>query len=164
MQSNDKSLTVLGCSETKIRVGGYLPAICLYDGPVFRVLRSFLRDYRWPESLSVAVLSAKYGLIGGLSQIETYDQRMTSERAKEIYQSATDTLIKWSKHHHRVEFVLGQDYIRSIDHDQIVNRYRQHRIIEGPIGMKLNWLHNKLRSAGAGLRTRGCELPTPDRA
>jgi hypothetical protein len=71
-----KHLVVLGCSATKIQTNGALPAITLYDGPTFRVLRAFLRDYRWPPSLSVAVFSAKYGMIGGLSHISPYDQRM----------------------------------------------------------------------------------------
>jgi len=79
-----KQLVVLGCSATKVVTQGSLPAINLYDGPTFRVLRSFLRDYYWPQSLSVAVLSAKYGIIGGLSHITTYDQRMTSDRAAEL--------------------------------------------------------------------------------
>ncbi len=69
---NGKRLIVLSCSATKASANGALPAIILYDGPMFRVLRSFLRDYHWPESLSLAVLSAKYGMIGGVSQIETY--------------------------------------------------------------------------------------------
>src|SRR6267142_4199457 len=72
-----KQLVVLSCSATKVETQGSLPAISLYDGPLFRVLRSYLRDFRWPERLSIAVLSAKYGIIGGLFNIETYDQRMT---------------------------------------------------------------------------------------
>jgi hypothetical protein len=79
-----KQLLVLGCSATKVATEGFLPAINLYDGPTFRVLRSFLRDYHWPQSLSVAVLSAKYGIIGGLSHITAYDLRMTLERTAEL--------------------------------------------------------------------------------
>lgn len=75
--NSGKQLVVLGCSATKVEAEKPLPAINLYDGLFFRVLRSFLRDYHWPVlrdyhwpvPLSVAVLSAKYGIIGGLSHI-----------------------------------------------------------------------------------------------
>jgi hypothetical protein len=154
-----KRLIVLGCSATKVTAPGTLPAISLYDGPTFRVLRSFLRDYRWPESLSVAVLSAKYGMIGGVSQIETYDQRMTPERADQLCDSVTETLVEWSSAHDQVDFVLGQDYVRSIDHDRIANRYRQHRIVDGPIGVKLTRLHGLLRSEGTASYPPERELP-----
>ena len=43
-----KRLVVLGCSATKIQADSALPAITLYDGPTFRVLRAFLLAYRWP--------------------------------------------------------------------------------------------------------------------
>lgn len=110
-----KQLVVLGCSATKVATQGLLPAINLYDGPTFRVLRSFLRDYDWPQSLSVAVLSAKYGMIGGLSPIATYDQRMTSDQAAKLATTVSKTLQDWSHSHYRIDLVLGQDYLRSID-------------------------------------------------
>src|SRR5438105_2057619 len=49
----EKNLLVLGCSATKFDCGGLLPAIHRYDGPSFRVLRSFLRGHRWPDTLSI---------------------------------------------------------------------------------------------------------------
>jgi hypothetical protein len=73
----DKNLVVLGCTATKVETDGVLPAIHRYDGPAFRVLRTFLRGNRWPDSLSIAVLLAKYGLIGGLAHIPNYNRRMT---------------------------------------------------------------------------------------
>jgi len=160
---NGKRLIVLGCSATKVKVDGALPAITLYDGPMFRVLRSFLREYRWPGSLSVAVLSAKYGMIGALAQIETYGQRMTSTLADRLCQSVTGTLVKWSVGHHRVDFVIGQDYVRSIDGNEIAKRYFEHRVVEGPIGVKLNQLHDMLRSEGSASRPAERELTRLDR-
>ncbi len=156
---NGKRLIVLGCSAAKVSANGALPAITLYDGPMFRVLRSFLRDYRWPESLSLAVLSAKYGMIGGVSQIETYDQRMTPERARELCDSVTETLVDWSPAHDQAVFVLGQDYVRSINSNLIAKYYREHRIVEGPIGIKLSRLHDMLRSQSTAGRPAKRELP-----
>lgn len=156
---NGKQLIVLGCSATKVEADGTLPAITLYDGPMYRVLRSFLREYQWPKSLSIAILSAKYGMIGGVSQIETYDQRMTTERANELGESVMGTLENWSSTHDRVDFVLGRDYIQSIDNGQLASYYHQHNIVEGPIGIKLNRLHGMLRSTDIKLRTSQREMP-----
>ena len=83
-----RQLVVLGCSATKVDAAGTLPAVTLYDGPMYRVLRSYLRERRWPTSLSLAVLSAKYGLIGGLSHIETYDQRMSQNQPGELFRQS----------------------------------------------------------------------------
>jgi hypothetical protein len=106
---------VLGCSATKIQADSALPAITLYDGPTFRVLRAFLRAYRWPRSLSVAVFSAKYGMIGGLSHISPYHQRMTPQRAIELASTVKRTLQEWGLSHARMDLVLGQDHLRGID-------------------------------------------------
>jgi hypothetical protein len=158
-----KRLVVLGCSATKVEVNGLLPAITLYDGPMFRVLRFFLREYRWPESLSIAVLSAKYGMVGALAQIETYDQRMTPTLAEGLCQSVTQTLVEWSHAHHRVDLVLGHEYIRSIDRDQIAKRYRYHEVVEGTIGVKLSRLHGILRSERATPRAAEKQLERMNR-
>ena len=161
--ANGKRLIVLGCSATKIAVAGFLPAIARYDGPMYRVLRAFLREYRWPESLSIGVLSAKYGMIGGVSQIESYDQRMTLDRAEEIRRQVTETLVNWSKIHSQVEFVMGQEYVRCIDPNRIANSYARHQIVEGPIGIKLNRLHSMLRSIDRTSRPVRRELPHPSK-
>ena len=81
MDYANRHLVVLSCSATKFHTLGGLPAIDLYDGPMYRVLRSFLRESIWPSLLFVAVLSARYGLIGGLASIEYYDQKMDRHRA-----------------------------------------------------------------------------------
>lgn len=73
----DRQLLVLGCSQSKRETPGLLPAIDRYDGSSYRVLRSYLRERQWPTSLSVAILSAKYGLVGGFTGFEDYDERMT---------------------------------------------------------------------------------------
>jgi hypothetical protein len=79
----EKKLLVLGCSQTKRDAPGLLPAIDRYDGSSYRVLRKFLRNREWPRNLSIAVLSARYGLVGGFTSIEDYDERMTPRKASE---------------------------------------------------------------------------------
>src|SRR5579885_1789602 len=119
MSAAEKLLVVLGCSASKPQVAGQLPAVSLYDGTAFRVLRGYLRDYRSPARLSVAVLSARYGIIGGLSHISTYDQRMTATRAEELASDVNRVLSRWRTGHSQIDLILGRDYIRSIHQTQL---------------------------------------------
>jgi hypothetical protein len=146
MRVANRHLIVLGCSASKVSAVGVLPAISLYDGPAFRVLRAFLRDYRWPSPLSVAVLSAEHGLIGGLAQIAAYDRRMTPGRAAELRPAVTSALGILGGTHRSVELVMGRGYLESIDLDLEAPGFRQrYHFADGSIGMKLRRLHGVLR-------------------
>ena len=158
MQDTDRNLIVLGCSSLKLQTSGGLPAIDRYDGPMFRVLRSFLRETIWPNPLSVAVLSAKYGLIGGLASIECYDQRMDQYRASQLINGSTETLIKWSQSHSQMSLVLGKDYLPALNLDELHYHSIQSTVIEGPIGVKLHGLHELLHHMKQLPRTN---KPTP---
>jgi hypothetical protein len=140
-----KALVVLGCSATKVETNGLLPAINLYDGPTFRVLRSFLRQNAWPPALSLAVLSAKFGLIGGLAQIPYYNRRMTPHRAEHLNPSVTASLQRLLPNHVTVDLVMGKDYLDSIDLSVARAQGAHFRFAEGGIGTKLNRLHDLLR-------------------
>lgn len=148
MTEPSRNLVVLGCSSTKLNVSGSLPAISMYDGPAFRVLRAFLRERRWPASLSVAVLSAKHGLIGALAPITHYDLRMTSARASELHTGVTRDLSILAKNHARLDLVLGKTYLQSIDLAGFPDE-ASIQVVSGPIGEKLSRLHGLLRSLGA---------------
>lgn len=135
--SSSDSLVVLGCSATKFQVEGAVPAVHLYNGPMYKILRSHLRLYRWPSDLSVSVLSAKYGLIGGLAPIENYEQRMTAERALQLKEKVTSTLKEISGKHKRLHVILGKDYLQAVDTPSLSNHISVD-YAEGPIGMKLH--------------------------
>lgn len=142
----DKNLVVLGCSATKVEADGVLPAIHRYDGPAFRVLRSFLRGNRWPDTLSIAVLSAKFGLIGGLAHIPNYNKRMTPELANKLNASVTASFQKLGTSHSNIELVMGKDYLGSINLDTAQLSGTTFHFTPGAIGMKLNHLHCLLRA------------------
>jgi hypothetical protein len=156
-----RNLLVLGCTATKLDAGAELPALSLYDGPTFRVVRSFLRERAWPRSLSLAVLSAQHGLIGAMSPIAIYDQRMTRARADTLRAPVSAALRRLAEPHDNVELVLGQDYVRSLDDDVLANR--RHHFAAGGIGHKLHRLHNFLRELASTERVAPEVRRTPDR-
>lgn len=134
----NRHLLVLSCSSKKLQISEAIPAIRRYDGPMYRVLRSFLRESRWPTSLSVAVFSARYGLIGGLTPIECYDHRMNQHRAAELVNVSTETLIKWGIIHKNVSLVLGKDYLPALNIKKLNYHGIEPLVVKGPIGVKLS--------------------------
>src|ERR1039458_66099 len=137
MEAN-KRLLVLGCSQTKREAPGLLPAIERYDGSSYRVLRSFLREREWPSGLSVAVLSATYGLVGGFTGIEDYDERMTPDRAVEWAPQCGIALRNWAEDHRTIHFSLGKDYLPAVLPAIEHGLTARSEVFEGPIGEKLS--------------------------
>ena len=109
-----KKLLILGCASRKRGSDDPLPALDRYDGPTYRVVRNFLRYYQWPEDVSIAVLSAKYGLFGVLKGIENYDERMTHAAARAQAAECSLTLHKWATSHQSVHVSLGKDYMPAV--------------------------------------------------
>lgn len=142
-----RKLLVLGCSQTKLDAPGLLPAINRYDGSPYRVLRNYLRQQDWPENLSVAVLSAKYGLIGGITGIENYDERMTPEKANAMASKCRATLLDWASKHSEFYFSLGKDYLPAVMPTINSGLGNKTKIFNGPIGMKLNQIKEVLESS-----------------
>src|SRR5216684_3209695 len=148
MATSRNSLVVLGCSATKFDVDGHVPAVHLYDGPMFRTLRSHLRGRKWSKNLSVGILSAKYGLIGAVAPIEPYDQRMTPDQAAHLRTRVNECLLALATNHERVHLVLGRDYMEAVDSDRL-RAHADVRCVDGPIGMKLHELSTLLTSLPA---------------
>ena len=83
--SYKRRLLILSCSQRKHETQELLPAIERYNGPLFFVLRHFLRERpRQARQLDVYILSAVYGLIPGNLPIEWYDRKMDLSRAIEL--------------------------------------------------------------------------------
>ena len=110
----ERQLLILGCSQAKRQYDAKLPALEVYDGPNYRVLRKFLREYRWPQNVAVSTLSAKHGLFGSIKEIEHYDQRMDHDIARAIADNCDKTLQKWAGNHGKIHVALGKDYLPAI--------------------------------------------------
>jgi hypothetical protein len=138
-------LLLLGCSDRKRAVKGRFPALGLYDGVNFRVLRTFLRERGWPPGLCVKILSAKYSLINATDLIETYDQRLdlcTARKKNGEVLKALKTVGRPAS----VFVNLGQDYLPAVD--GIDRLFRKARIFyaEGGIGLKMAQMKRWLNS------------------
>jgi hypothetical protein len=86
-----KRLLILSCSDTKREPepGRTMQALQLYDGPAYRVVRGYLDRVKMlgASNLSVLILSAEHGLIGGWDHIQPYDRKMDVARASELAKS-----------------------------------------------------------------------------
>ena len=75
------------------------------------------REGRDPENLTILIISAKYGLIHSAYHIETYDQKMTPQRASELQSKVQGKLKPYLKAHgfSQVFINLGKTYMRTLD-------------------------------------------------
>lgn len=73
-------LVVMGCSATKSRQAGLMPAIDRYQGPTWATLRANMRGL----PLEVIALSAEHGFIPADAPIANYDRRLDADRACDI--------------------------------------------------------------------------------
>ncbi|MCY4654899.1 MAG: tRNA-guanine transglycosylase DpdA [Dehalococcoidia bacterium] len=146
----DKRLLILGCSNPKRASAGILPALDRYDGPAYRVLRKFLRERQWPQDVSIAILSAKYGLFGSLKGIEDYDQRMSPEIVGGMIAECSTTLGKWmrSGSHRSVHLSLGKDYIPAV-RPGLDALGLSPEVFSGGIGEKLHQIKNFLNGSSS---------------
>ena len=110
-----ETLLILGCSDSKRETPGRLPAVELYDGPMYRVFRKFLREYEWPHNLSVSVLSAEHALFGAIKEIEPYDKRMVKATATAMSASCGEVLHQWTSQHSNGYFSLGRAYLPAVE-------------------------------------------------
>ena len=101
-----RSLLIISCTGAKDKTPGLLPAVMRYKGPLYPTLHKAMREDRFPKSLDILIVSAKYGLLKSDEPIECYDQEIDAERAEELRPSVQKRL---------EAFLDGKDY------DQLFN-------------------------------------------
>jgi hypothetical protein len=147
-------LLILSCSKAKRADPGDLPAVDRYDGPLFRVLRRYLRLHPSapPE---VRILSAEFGLISADTPIPDYDRRMTPRRVRELQASVADALEPIGRAMEAaaliddpVLVVLGKDYLPALaGYDGPGATALRSRVAPGGLGGKQSVLHDWLYGA-----------------
>ncbi len=144
---NCQRLLILSCSQRKNTSQGQLPAIERYNGPLFFVLRRFLRECpREAKQLDVYILSAFYGLIPADFQTEFYDQKMNLSRVVELQPQIKTTFSNvLQKNYASICFVLGKIYLKAFgDLQDLIPTLTETIMAYGPIGKKQTQLKNWL--------------------
>jgi hypothetical protein len=84
-------LLVVGCTRRKNEAPDAMPARRRYTGRVFQALDSFEADGLLTD-VTLAILSARYGLLAPDEPIDWYDQLMSPERARDLRPRVTGRL------------------------------------------------------------------------
>ena len=137
-------LLIIPCSKRKVLSERRIPAIDLYDGPFYRILRKFFRQHDVSQYIDILILSAKYGLIKSYDLISTYNERMTPHRAKEFSPDIYSFLkILLSKEQYQEIFInLGKTYTLALaDSEELLNHYNVFWS-KGQIGERMQQLKN----------------------
>lgn len=129
-------LLIMSCSERKKNKTG--PAIEVYDGPAYRMVRRYLQNN---DGLDVRIISGKYGLISKDTIISTYNAKLTKENVLELRKKYASEMKVLSSAYDK-KFVYGSKLYRSalMNGDSLKHT-------EGKIGQQLSqlkkWLYNE---------------------
>ena len=145
-----RRLLILSCSQRKHETQELLPAIERYNGPLFFVLRRFLRECPLQaRQLDVYILSAAHGLIPGDFPTPWYDQKINASRVAELRSQVNTTFADIQRDSYAsMCFVLGKTYLKVFEGTQnLVPIHAEPIVIYGPMGKKQTqlkkWLWRK---------------------
>lgn len=139
-------LLVQSCSKSKNTPDSAVPALELYSGYFFKIIKKAIREGEFRSDLDLCILSAKYGLIDATTEIEWYNQRMDAQRAEELQSEIAAALQnRVTEEYERVLVNVGQLYKRAIE-DELSALDVDVQYIEGDgIGMKGSCLKRIIR-------------------
>ena len=111
------SLLIQSCSATKNEVETPVPALELYDGYFFRIIKKAVHAGRFERGIDILIISAKHGVVEPDDEITNYDQRMDTERASELNSKVVEAIAsKVAEHgYDKVWINLGKDYLPAVD-------------------------------------------------
>ncbi|EPA06516.1 DUF6884 domain-containing protein [Candidatus Nitrosarchaeum limnium] len=141
-----KKLLVVSCSERKKIEVNRMPAIEMYDGPMFRMIRKHKPFFY--NGVDLLIVSAKYGLMKPTLQIANYDKRLSPEQIPKLQKQTLSRLEKFvsNENYKEIMFSMGKDYLSLFDGvDNVLPPKCTVKIAKGKIGQKLhktkNWLN-----------------------
>lgn len=166
-------LLLLSCSRSKRSEPDLLPAYERYNGPVFHLLRRYLRSST--NTPAIKILSAEFGLIPYDFRIPYYDRRMTVQRARELEPKVTKALkrVIGAVGHKQAQdiFILwGRDYFKAAGGLETHLSDNRVKIANGTPGERLTdlykWLYgnppaayrNTSTTPKGNVRIRGVEI------
>ena len=139
VMSHKRRLLILSCSQRKHETLEPLPAIERYNGPLFFVLRRYLRECpRQASQLDVYILSAAYGLIPGDFPTACYDQKINTSRVAELQPQVNTTFSDIQRDNYAsICFALGRTYLKAFEGVQILGpNQKEPIVIYGTMGKR----------------------------
>lgn len=144
-EKNKRYLLIIPCSKNKKELFD-APALKLYDGPFYRIIRKYMQ-----ENIDILILSAKYGLINSPELISPYDQKMTKTRAEELSHEVMEKLecVLHNNHYDEIFITLGKIYMIALGEAE--NILDKHNVYwgSGQIGERLHELKTWLTAIKA---------------
>ena len=86
------SLLVQACSKSKNQPEEATPALELYSGYFFKIIKKSMREGTFDEQMDIYILSAEHGLIDADTDIGWYNKRMDRSQAAELAPSVQSKL------------------------------------------------------------------------
>lgn len=154
-------LLILKCSSRKREARAPMPAIERYDGPMWQVLRSFLREHPGAlAGLDVFGLSAEFGLFPANEQIPWYERTIDPDRAHELQPQVMELFQRLIAHgYERLCLGVSKRYLPALaGWERVVPDSLRVTVTDGPAGVKLGqlraWLYRTAWVAGASAQGR----------
>lgn len=138
MKTDGRDLLIIACSARKKHVARAIPAIELYDGPAYRILRKRLN--RTSNKLAIWVLSAKHGLTWADSPIFWYDEHLKNDKLQLVKRDVESFIERNAKplSFDSIYIWAGKKYLETLP-PSLLTRSNV-KIAKGPIGRKLGQL------------------------
>jgi len=151
-----RKLLIISCSAKKIYVRKPKPALLVYDGPIYRMLRKIILDnknFNNINNLDIRIISANYGLITPETQIEYYDLKVNKDNLNDLNKKVLTSLKQLFQNNNYSEIFinLGSDYREVIKgFESYITSECKVEYAEGKIGQKLaktkEWLLKNILS------------------
>lgn len=138
MKTAGRDLLIIACSARKKHVDRAIPAIELYDGPAYRILRKRLNGTS--NKLAIWVLSAKHGLMWADSPIFWYDKHLENDKLQLIKRDVESFIERNAKppSFDSIYIWAGKKYLETLPPSFLTRS--NVKIAKGPIGKKLGQL------------------------
>ncbi|WP_276249159.1 DUF6884 domain-containing protein [Haladaptatus sp. YSMS36] len=109
-------LLVQSCSNSKNRVADSVPALDLYAGYFYKIIKKATRNGAIRSDLDLRILSAKHGLLHPETKIGYYDRRMDTKRGDELRDDVIADLrsLIQNEGYNRVVINMGREYRAAI--------------------------------------------------
>lgn len=111
------TLLVQSCSATKNKVEKPTPALEVYDGYFYQIIKKARRENQISSDIDLRILSAKHGLLHPMEDITYYDEKMTDAKAESLQDEVIHDLNREIEKngYDYVVLNMGKSYLAAVD-------------------------------------------------